>query len=93
MYLLILVYIVAERDYLFPPIKDNRKEKPLRMVGTRMKKIKYVSQKQTKKLVKIPNGKFASDWFVCRNCGYEVMIKTLTNTVECSECGGTMDRK
>lgn len=62
------------------------------MTGKNMKKMEYVSKKQNRKGINIPQGQFASDWFRCRDCGREVMVKTLTNTVECSECGGTMDR-
>ena len=62
------------------------------MTGQIMKKIEYVSNRQKKEEILVPQGKFASDWFRCRDCGREVMVKTLTNTVKCSECGGTMDR-
>lgn len=64
----------------------------MRMTGQIMKKMEYISKNQKREVILIPRGQFASDWFRCRDCGREVMVKTLTNTVECSECGGTMDR-
>ena len=56
-----------------------------------MKK-KMISKSRITK-VKIPGGRLQSDWFTCSKCGYSVMIKTLYNQIECSECGGTMYRE
>lgn len=76
-----------------PPHNASKKGKIIcKMTGKTMKKMEYVSNKQKKEEILIPQGKFASDWFRCRSCGREVMMKTLTDTIKCSECGGTMDR-
>ena len=48
--------------------------------------------KEERKIM-VPKGQFQSDWFLCRNCGYEVRVLTLSNQIKCSQCGGTMDRK
>ncbi len=51
--------------------------------------------KKIEKSVKItvPAGTAHSDWFLCRKCGYETMMKTLTNHPLCPKCGSLMDRK
>lgn len=57
-----------------------------------MEKILYEAKKRTTEKINLPRGNFSSDWFKCKSCGYEVMVKTLYDTIECSECGGDMER-
>ena len=61
------------------------------MCNTKIVKLDCTEKTKEVKIM-LPKGHFESDWFRCRSCGYVVRIKTLSDTIQCSECGGTMDR-
>lgn len=56
-----------------------------------MKEIRIEKKQDTE--IRLPIGKFGSDWFECQSCGYEVRMLVRGDVATCSQCGGRMYRK
>ena len=56
-----------------------------------MKEIR-IEKKQIKE-IRLPIGRFESDWFACSKCGYETRMLVRSDVASCPECGGRMYRK